>query len=178
MTTSAEEPPEPPDRVEMAARRSAASGWMGRLARLGDTPHRTAAAFGLGVFLSFSPFFGVQIAIGIGAAMFLRLNRLAVVIGLCSNLPWLMVPWYALTTAAGAAMLGVPIAADFTTRLRSTFALSVYSREFWSRIMDLLGPLLGSFLLGSTLGAVLVGALAYLVTARLLARAHASAVAD
>jgi uncharacterized protein (DUF2062 family) len=151
---------------------------MGRLARLGDTPHRTAAAFGLGVGLSFSPLFGVQIAIGIGAAILFRLNRLAVVIGLCSNLPWLMVPWYALTTAAGAALLDVPIAADFTTRLRSTFALSVYSREFWNRIMDLLGPLLGSFVLGSTLGAVLVGSLAYLVTARMLARVQGPPVSD
>jgi uncharacterized protein (DUF2062 family) len=174
MTSSAEPQSEPPDRVAGAAKRAASSGWMGRLARVGDTPHRTAAAFGFGVFLSFSPLFGLQIAIGIGAAMLLRLNRIAVVIGLCSNLPWLMVPWYAVTTAAGAAILGVPIAADFTARLKSTFAVSVYSREFWIRIMDLMGPLLGSFILGSSVGAVLLGGIAYLVTARLLARALSS----
>jgi uncharacterized protein len=172
--TSSVEQPEPPDRVEQAARRTAASGWMGRLARVGDTPHRTAAAFGLGVFLSFSPLFGLQIAVGIGAAIVLRLNRIAVVIGLCSNLPWLMVPWYALTTAAGAAILGVPIAADFTTRLKAAFSLTVYSREFWIRIMELLGPLVGAFILGSSLGAVLLGGIAYLITARLLARAQAT----
>lgn len=176
--TSSVEQPEPPDRVEQAARRTAASGWMGRLARVGDTPHRTAAAFGLGVFLSFSPLFGLQIAIGIGAAIVLRLNRIAVVIGLCSNLPWLMVPWYALTTAAGAAILGVPIAADFTTRLKAAFSLTVYSREFWIRIMELLGPLVGAFILGSSLGAVLLGGIAYLVTARLLARAQATDSAE
>ena len=149
-------------------------GWLGRLAGLSDSPDRTAAAFAFGVFLSFSPFFGVQIAIGLGAAVIMRLNRVAVFLGLCSNLPWLMVPWYGVTTAAGAALLGVPISADISARLGDVFDLSVYSRAFWRELLDLIWPYFGSFVLGSTIGAALLGGIAYLVTRRLLRRAHAA----
>jgi hypothetical protein len=114
----------------------------------------------------------VQIAIGLGAAVLMRLNRVAVVLGLCSNLPWLMVPWYVLTTAAGAAVLGVPIGPEMSARLGEIFDISVYRREFWTRLFDLVWPYLGSFVLGSTAGAVLLSGLVYLVTARLLRRAH------
>lgn len=150
------------------------AGWLAKLAGSTDSPRRTAAAFALGVFLSFSPLFGLQIAIGIGTAAALRLNRVAVFIGLCSNLPWLMVPWYALTTAAAAAVLGVPLTSDFGRRLEEAFALSVYGGAFWKKLMELVWPFLGSFILGSTLGAIVVSAVAYVGTARFLARAHAS----
>ena len=157
----------------IVGRRPELPGWLVRLAGLSDTPRRTAAAFALGVFLSFSPFFGFQIAIGFGTAMALRLNRMAVLIGLCTNLPWLMVPWYAMTTAAGAAVLGVPMAPDLAPGLREIFKASVYSREFWSGLGDLLWPFLWSFILGTTVSAALLGVVTYIVTARLISRAHA-----
>lgn len=147
-----------------------------KLAGSTDPPRRTAAAFALGVFLSFSPFFGLQIAVGLGTAFALRLNRVAVFVGLCSNLPWLMVPWYALTTAAGAALLGVPLTRDLSTRLEEIFELSFYSAVFWKRLIDFAWPFLGSFILGSTLGAMVVAALAYVATARFLSRAEASRI--
>jgi uncharacterized protein (DUF2062 family) len=149
-------------------------GWLGRLAGLSDSPDRTAAAFAFGVFLSFSPLFGLQIAVGLGVAVMMRLNRVAVFVGLCSNLPWVMVPWYAVTTAAGAALLGVPISPDISARLGEVFDLSVYTRAFWRELLELIWPYFGSFVLGSMIGAALLGGVAFMVTRRLLKRAHAA----
>jgi uncharacterized protein len=148
--------------------------WLSRLALSSDSPRRTAAAFALGVFLSFSPFFGLQVAIGLGTALLLRLNRIAVMIGLCTNLPWVMVPWYALTTALGAVVLGVPVAADVSQRIRQLLDLPIYRTVFWQRAADLVWPFLGSFVLGSTAGALLVGAIAYVLTHRAVSRMRAT----
>lgn len=137
-----------------------------------DTPHRTAAAFGLGVFLSFSPFLGVQMALGFGTAFLLRLSRVAVFAGLCTNLPWLMVPWYAFTTAGAALVLGTPIAPDFEASLAALFDVPVYQSAFWTQAGSLLAPFLWSFLLGSTTGAAALGLAAFVAAERVIARRH------
>lgn len=144
--------------------------WLETLAGTPGPPHRVAAAFALGVFLSFSPFLGFQIAIGASLAFALRLSRAAVLIGLCTNLPFLMVPWYALTTAAGAAMLKTTVAPDFANRLAALLALPVYRGEFWQRAVELLWPLFWAFTIGSILGALVVGVVTYFVTLHLLSR--------
>ena len=146
-------------------------GWlMRRLAGVSDSPRKIAAAFALGVFLSFSPFLGLQVAAGLGLSIALRLNRAAVLVGLCTNLPWVMVPWYALTTAAGAAMLRVPLGTDVSARIQELFALPVYRAAFWEGAAEIAGPLLSSFLVGSTLGAMIVAAIAYAASVRIIAR--------
>jgi uncharacterized protein (DUF2062 family) len=129
-----------------------------------------AAAFALGVFLSFSPFLGFQIALGASLAFAFRLSRAAVLIGLCTNVPFLMVPWYALTTAGGAAMLRTSVAPDFSDRLAGLLAVSVYRWEFWHRAIELLWPLFWAFTIGSILGALIVGAATYVVALYLLTR--------
>ena len=141
-----------------------------KLAGGSDSPRRTAAAFALGVFLSFSPFIGFQIAIGMTTAFILRLSRPAVFIGLCANLPWILVPWYTLTTLAGGVILNRPVASDFGERFDALMDLSFYTAEFRSRALDLLAPFFWSFLVGSTAGAIMVAIGAYVVTAPLLAR--------
>jgi uncharacterized protein (DUF2062 family) len=141
-----------------------------RLAALGESPSRTAAAFALGVFLSFSPFLGLQIAIGMAAAVALRLSKIAVFIGLNANLPWIVIPWYVATTAGAAAVLGLPGAADMGDRLGQIFEQPFYRAAFWQRFIELLGPYLWSFLIGPTSGAVVVGISAYFVMHRILAR--------
>ncbi len=151
--------------------------WLGRLAALSDSPRRTAAAFALGVFLSFSPFLGLQVFAGMGLSFVLRLNRMAIFIGLCTNLPWVMVPWYALTTAVGATLLRVPLATDVGGRLRALLEMPIYRAPFWDSAVEILRPFLWSFVLGSTLGALVVGALAYVTVSRVMARVNASGAA-
>ena len=135
--------------------------WLARLAESSDTPRRTAAAFALGIFLSFSPFLGLQIVTGLTLAFALRLSRVATLVGLCVNLPLIMVPWYTLTTAAGAYALGVPIAVDFPQRLTALFALPFYRAVFWEHAFELVAPFGWPFVVGSTVGAIVVGAVSY-----------------
>jgi uncharacterized protein len=141
-----------------------------RLAALGDSPGRTAAAFALGVFLSFSPFLGLQIAIGMGAALALRLSKVAVFVGLNANLPWITIPWYVLTTGAAAAALGLAGVPDLADRLRQVFEEPLYRAAFWRRCVGLLGPYFWSFLIGPTAGAIVLGIAAYFLTLRMLVR--------
>lgn len=146
-----------------------------KLAGSTESPRRTAAAFAFGTFLSFSPFLGLQIATGMTVAFLLRLNRGAVFIGLCTNLPWFMIPWYTGTTMLGGVVLGRPLAADFSGRLAALLALPFYRAEFWERAYEIVAPFFWSFVVGSTICAAVVGLLAYGVTAPMLARHKAKA---
>jgi uncharacterized protein (DUF2062 family) len=145
-----------------------------RLATLGDTPHRTALSFAIGIFLSFSPFLGFQILMAAAAAFTFKLSRAALIIGLCANLPWIMVPWYAATTAAGAAILRFPLTADFSAKMARLLENPVYRRAFWEQATDVFGPLMWSFVLGSTVGAAVLALAAYVIIVRVLVPSHAT----
>lgn len=129
-------------------------------------PRRTAAAFGLGTFLSFSPLLGLQIAVGLSLAYALRLSRPAVLVGLCMNLPWIMVPWYTCTTMAGAWMLGTTSPADIGRALGELANLRVYSAGFWHQF----GELVWAYFVGTTVAAGGAGLVAYFAASRFLAR--------
>ncbi|PYR27245.1 MAG: DUF2062 domain-containing protein, partial [Acidobacteria bacterium] len=62
--------------------------WLNVLLHIADTPERTAAAFALGVFFGFSPFLGLHTLLALAVAFLLNLNRVAVLLGVYSNLPW------------------------------------------------------------------------------------------
>ena len=149
---------------------SCSSRWLQPLVAGANHPQRTAAAFAIGTFLSFSPFLGLQIATGLTVAFALRLNRPALLIGLCTNLPWIMVPWYTLTTLAGAKMLGLSLPADMGGRLSRLLHLRIVTAEFWTLAVDLVAPMAWAFLVGSTAAALIVGALAYVAALRFLIR--------
>ncbi|MEI6667620.1 MAG: DUF2062 domain-containing protein [Acidobacteriota bacterium] len=135
--------------------------WVEALLHIHDSPERTAAAFAVGVFWGFSPFFGMHTVLGLVCAFLFGLNRVAVVAGVYANLPWIIGPYYTLATLAGAKVMGVGLPADFASRLERLFAGSVFSATFWSGLFDLMRPLLWPFHLGSLAGAVVAAALAY-----------------
>lgn len=141
-----------------------------RLAALGDSRERTAAGFAVGVFLSFSPFLGLQIAAGMATAVIFRLHKVAVFIGLNANLPWIMIPWYVVTTAAAASALGLAGPADMEDRLARVLAEPVYRAAFWEQFLELFWPYLWSFLIGPTAGAIVLGLSSYFIMLRVLAR--------
>lgn len=76
------------------------------LLHLKDPPHRTALAFGAGVFIAFSPLFGLHTVMAIAVAFALRLNRVAILAGAWINV-WALAPCYAFGTWMGAMLLGV-----------------------------------------------------------------------
>ena len=72
------------------ATRAMVRRWLETLLHIDDTPERTAAAYALGVFFGFSPFLGFHTILGIALAFLLNLNRVAVLLGVYSNLPWII----------------------------------------------------------------------------------------
>jgi uncharacterized protein len=137
--------------------------------RTAGPPRRTAAAFALGVFLSFSPFLGLQILLGMTAAIAFRLSKAVVFAGLCTNLPWLMLPWYTLSTTIGAVVLRAPVAGELSASLSRLFELPLTGPAFWTQALEIAAPFLWSFLFGSTAGALVIGVVSYVVTHRYLA---------
>src|SRR3954453_21631584 len=83
--------------------------WLDQLLHTHDTPQRTAAAYALGVLFGFSPLLGLHTLLGLVFAFALRLNRVAVLLGIYSNLPWILPAYYTLTTMLGAAILNVDV---------------------------------------------------------------------
>src|SRR5688572_12655125 len=124
-----------------------------------DTPRRTAGAFALGVFFGFSPLLGLHTVLGLALAFAMRLNRVAVLIGVYSNLPWILPPYYVMATVVGAAILGVSVPPDLAGQLRQVLA-APRLRELWL-LGEGLAPLFWSFVLGSTLGSCVLSFVAY-----------------
>ncbi len=141
--------------------RAAVNAWLERLLHVHDSPPRTAAAFALGVLIGFSPFFGLHTLLALTLAFLLGLNRVAVIVGVYANLPWITAQWYALMTAVGAWLLGSELPPDFAHRLRLLFELSLLHGEFWRQLAALLRPLWWPYLVGSSLGAAVLAGIAF-----------------
>ena len=108
--------------------------WLDTLLHIEDTPERTAAAFALGVFFGFSPFLGLHTLLGDRSwRSCSNLNRVAVLLGVYSNLPWIIACYYAFTTMIGAAITGPRLPPGFRERLGELFELSALHGEFWQR---------------------------------------------
>jgi uncharacterized protein (DUF2062 family) len=137
-------------------------GWLEQLLHTHDTPRRTAAAYALGVFLGFSPMLGLHTVLGLAAAFLLNLNRLAVILGIYSNLPWLVPAYYTIATLAGAAILRVDVPPGLLKEL--TEALRDGSWAEFRRLAGAFSPLAWAFVLGSTTGAVILAGVGYLVS--------------
>src|SRR3981189_1664808 len=97
--------------------------WLDALLHIDDTPERTAAAFAVGVFFGFSPFLGLHTLLGIIVAFLFNLNRVAVLLGVYSNLPWFLAPYYAIATMVGAEITGQRPPPDFRSQLGGLFEL-------------------------------------------------------
>jgi uncharacterized protein len=136
--------------------------WLEQLLHTHDTPQRTAAAYALGVFLGFSPVLGLHTILGLILAFALSLNRVAVLLGVYSNLPWILVPYYTLATWLGASLLG----AAPPPGLVEAFITALQNRS-WSEFRSAFGglePVFWAFTLGSTIGATLLSLVAYRVS--------------
>ncbi|MEE8586056.1 MAG: DUF2062 domain-containing protein, partial [Acidobacteriota bacterium] len=130
-----------------------------------DKPERTALAYSIGVFIGFSPLLGLHTILGVVLAFLFRLNRMAVLVGIYSNAPWWMVPFYGFAAWLGYKLLGEPEGASFPA-----FAWgNLFEIAFWQGLAAdwrLLAPVfLGSFLLSLALALI-----AYPVSLGLLRR--------
>jgi uncharacterized protein (DUF2062 family) len=133
--------------------------WLEQLLHTHDTPRRTAIAYAVGVFFGFSPLIGLHTALGVTVAFVFNLNRLAVLLGVYSNLPWILPAYYTVATLLGAAILRVEVPPGLLREL--TDALRDASWGEFRRLAHALWPLAWAFVLGSTLGALALGGVAY-----------------
>ncbi|MEO7274322.1 MAG: DUF2062 domain-containing protein [Vicinamibacterales bacterium] len=141
-------------------------GWLEQLLHTHDTPHRTALAYAVGVFFGFSPILGLHTILGIAVAFVFGLNRIAVVLGIYSNLPWILPAYYTVTTLLGAFILRVEVPPGLLREL--TDSLRDASWGEFRRLAHALWPLAWAFVVGSTLGAITLAAVAYRTSLRLI----------
>jgi uncharacterized protein len=134
-----------------------------------DTPHRIALAFGIGVWIAFSPLLGLHTVMALGIAFALRLGRAAMLLGAYINNPWTLAPLYIAGTTVGCALLGVPpeglVAIDWDQD----------GVAFYRSLLAQLRPYLWPYIVGNTVVGVLGGVLGYVVLRFLIERRRAQA---
>jgi uncharacterized protein (DUF2062 family) len=132
-----------------------------KLLHIEDTPERTALAYSIGIFLGFSPFLGFHTLAGLAIAFLFRLNRVAILLGVWTNTPWWIIPYYIFATWLGTQVMRFQI--NMMT-LKEIFLLGTdkgfMSLDFWSRVASQWG-LLFSFLVGSLILATFLAFAAY-----------------
>ncbi|MFL6280345.1 MAG: DUF2062 domain-containing protein [Vicinamibacterales bacterium] len=133
--------------------------WLDHLLHTHDTPERTAAAYGIGVFFGFSPFLGLHTILGLVVGFAFNLNRVAVLLGVYSNLPWILPAYYTLATMLGAAILNVDVPPGLLKDFRD--ALTDASWGEFRSLAKTLTPLVWSYALGSMIGGVALALVAY-----------------
>jgi uncharacterized protein (DUF2062 family) len=134
------------------------------LLHLEDTPHRTALAFGLGVFIAFSPLLGIHWVLALALAFAFRLNRVAVLLGTYVNNPWTLAPFYLAGTALGCALLGV------SPDGLSSINWHASGRAFYQGLFEHLRPYLWPYVVGNTVLGTVCGGATYLVVRTILER--------
>jgi uncharacterized protein (DUF2062 family) len=133
---------------------------------LNETPHRTAVAFAVGVFICFSPTYGLHTASALLAAWAFRLNLVAILAGSFINNPWTVVPILGATLWTGFAMMGLP-------HVPAIQWDDVSVRALYEQLAPYVVPfLVGGFVL-SLLGALLIYPVALFVITRVRERAAA-----
>lgn len=126
-----------------------------QMLHLQESPQRTALAFALGVFIAFSPAYGLHTAMVVLCTWLFGLNFLALFTGALVNNPWTIIPILGATYWTGALLLGRTDMPNFDWQDLS-----------FSGIYEQVLPYAAPFLLGglvlSVLGALLSYPAAYL----------------
>ncbi len=126
-----------------------------RFVRMRGLPEEIAKGMALGIFVGMTPTFGFQMAIAIFFAYLLRKNRLAAVIGVWVTNPVTAPVIYTIEYEIGRILLDVE-----RVSLPTDFTWEAYAGLGW----DIMYPLW----VGGLLTGVVLGALAYFITLKLV----------
>ena len=132
---------------------------------VGEKPRKTALAFAIGVFLGFSPFIGLHTVLGLLVAYAFRLNKVSVLVGVYTNIPWVVLPYYGFATWFGMRLTGF----SQTAPLPEFGFRRVLELEFWRQLAPQLHLLLPAAI-GSTVLALILAAVAYWLAFHTLTR--------
>ena len=106
--------------------------------------------------MGFSPFLGFHTIMGVAVAFLFRLNKIAVMLGVWSNVPWLLVPFYSFATWVGIKLMGVPDGVS----LPHISISDLVKAEFWLWLGSQWKLLIPAFF-GSLLCSVILALVAY-----------------
>jgi hypothetical protein len=131
-----------------------------------DPPHRLALGVAIGIFVTFTPFIGIQMVLVVILAWLLRANKAVGVPVVWISNPATFVPIYYPCYLIGRAALGWPaVGRQWWDQLTHPPAGFWAVTEFyWSRVFEIFAPLtLGCLLVGTPLATT-----TYLITRRLI----------
>jgi hypothetical protein len=118
-------------------------------------------AYTIGVFIGFSPFMGFHMIFGMALAFLFRLNRIAVLLGVWSNNPWSIIPYYTFATWLGMKITGYRIDQGVFKELLGLGVNGGFlGSHFWGQLVSQWGLLL-SFGIGSLLFSAFLSLMAY-----------------
>lgn len=106
-------------------------------------PRHIATGFAVGVFISFTPFFGIHTPMAIAAAFIFRLNKLTCITGAWLNTPLTIIPVLVASHSLGCLIMGRPVN-SFTVKSLDWSVLKANAGEL----------LLGSSIIGFVLAIV------------------------
>lgn len=137
-----------------------------RVLQLDDRPARVALALAVGVFISCTPFWGVQTLLSVTVATVFRLNRLATVAG-----TWLNLPWFAPFVYAAALKIGTTVLPD-PDGTRSAWLGSLIAdpgRLSWRLVLELLPQISLALVIGTTIVGTIAAVATYVVARTVIA---------
>jgi len=126
---------------------------------LQESPQRTALAFAIGVFIGFSPAYGLHTVMVFFCTWAFGLNFLALMVGAFLNNPWTVVPILGATYWVGALLLGRSDSPSFDWHDVSFGAI-------YEQVMPYAVPFFLGGIVLSLLGAALAYPLAYYFVAK------------
>jgi uncharacterized protein (DUF2062 family) len=132
-----------------------------QILHLGDSPRRTALAFAIGVFLAFSPAYGLHTISVFLFAWAFRLNVVAMLAGSLVNNPWTLLPILGSTMWVGLTLFPTSAPPPLNWS-QFTLQMLLHSSQFtfqmlWSQLQPFFLP----FVVGATLLGILASLVAY-----------------
>lgn len=156
-------------------KRAASYVWH-RLRRLPDTPHKIARGVGIGVFISFTPFFGLHFFLAAGLGLLFRGNLVAALLATFFGNP-LTFPFIAgASLTLGHWMLGAnaqvvehksilrlfaQATGDFWHNFKALFGGATVD---WTALQDFLGQVFLPYLVGGLIPGLVAGTVCYFLT--------------
>jgi uncharacterized protein (DUF2062 family) len=130
------------------------------LLQLDDPPPRIALALAVGVFISCTPFYGLQTLLSLLVATVARLNKAATVTG-----TWLNLPWFAPFVYAAALHVGASVVPGIQRRPKDALAVLTAPPHAFSidELARVARDLSAALLIGTTILGLVAGAVTYVV---------------
>ena len=134
-----------------------------QLLHLKESPRRTAFAFALGVFITFSPIYGTHLALAGLCVWLFQLNAVALFAGVFVNNPWTLVPSLGASLWLGCWLTGVSAAPTMQWH-------DLSARAIYEQVLPYIVPFLIGGLVLSIVAALASYPIAYWLIMRYRAR--------